>query len=105
MVGRGAAIGMGLFQRWMDEPEERIARFAAWFYLLSFVFLAAFGYQVARLMLRGDEPVVAGDVAGPLVSLLVFGLMFTMALDGRRSYKALKASHEGPVPGIGSPKE
>lgn len=82
---------MGLLQRWLDEPEERIARFASWFYALSFVFLTLFGWQVAGLMFNGQDPVTSGDVAEPMVSLLLFNLMFAMALDGRRSYKAMKA--------------
>lgn len=82
---------MGFLQRWLDEPDADIARLAKAFYAATFLFMAVFAVQVGLLMLRRDDVLIVGDVVGPLVSLLLTGAMYMLALDGRRSYKALTA--------------
>lgn len=87
-----------MLQGWLDEPDASIARFAKAFYLLTFLFLAVFAVQLGLLMLRRTDVLLVGDVVGPLVSLLIVGTMYGLALDGRRSYKAMKASREAATP-------
>ena len=90
---------MGLLQRWLDEPDEDIARFAKQFYLLTFLFMAVFVAQMAQAVWRAGrgtgDPV---DFVGPCVSLFLTLTMYCLALDGRRSYKALKAAREASAP-------
>ena len=83
---------MGFLDRWLDEPDESIARFAKAFYVLTYVFLAVFAWQLYLLLqLRVAGSVRGGDVAAPLLSLFLTALFYALALDGRRSYKTLKA--------------
>jgi hypothetical protein len=69
-----------------------VARRAGAFYLLTFLFLAILLVQLAFLVLYGGEALESGDVVGPLVNLLLALTFYSLALDGRRSYKALKAA-------------
>lgn len=83
---------MGFLQAWLDEPDESIARHAKAFYVLAFAFMAVFAGQMAQAVWRayrgsGD----AFDLVGPVVSAFLALTMYALALDGRRSYKALKA--------------
>jgi hypothetical protein len=80
---------MGLLQRWLDEPDESIARFAKTFYLLTFLFMAVFALQMVLLVLR-PEQVSPIDFVGPCVTTFLTLVMYCLALDGRRSYKAMK---------------
>ena len=88
---------MGLLQRWLDEPDERIARNAKLFYLLTFAFMAVFALQVVRMVLRPElvEPI---DFVGPCVNVFLTLVVYCLALDGRRSYKAMKAAREASAP-------
>jgi predicted transporter len=86
---------MGLLQRWLDEPDESIARFAKLFYVLTFLFMATFAVQMAR-MAMDPAKVTAFDFVGPLVSLFLTLMMFGLALDGRRSYKMLSQLRDRP---------
>lgn len=88
---------MGLLQRWLDEPDERIARNAKAFYLLTFAFMAAFAWQVARMVLR-PETVAPIDFVGPCVNVFLTLVVYCLALDGRRSYKAMKSAREASAP-------
>jgi hypothetical protein len=81
---------MGLLQGWMDEPDASIARFAKAFYVLTYLFMAVLAVQLGQLALHGDDPLRKRDVLGPFVSLVLMAVMYLLALDGRRSYKALK---------------
>lgn len=81
---------MGLLQSWLDEPDAAIARFAKAFYVLTYVFMAVLAFQLGALALRADDGLRARDVLGPFVSLVLTLVMYLLALDGRRSYKALK---------------
>lgn len=94
---------MGFLQRWLDEPDQDVARYAKAFYVLTFLFMAVFVAQLVQLALRRDGDVGWADVVGPLVSLLLTSTMHSLALDGRRSHKAMKAAREsaalpGPKP-------
>lgn len=91
--------GVGLLQDWLDEPDESIARFAKAFYVTTYLFLAVFAWQVV-LLLRISDPseLTGGDAAAPIVSLLLAAVMYALALDGRRSYKALKAKRGAEQP-------
>jgi hypothetical protein len=90
---------MGLLQRWLDEPDATIARFAKAFYVLTYAFMAVLAYQLGSLALRGDDALVARDVVGPMVSLVLMLVMHLLALDGRRSYKALRQRGSASNPG------
>ena len=81
---------MGLLQGWLDEPDAAIARFAKAFYVLTYVFMAVLAVQLGQFALHAHDPLQAGDVLGPFVSLVLMAVMYLLALDGRRSYKALK---------------
>ena len=83
---------MGFLQRWLDEPDAAIARLAKGFYVATFLFMAVLAVQLAVLAMHGANVLRAGDVVGPLVNLFLCGAMYALALDGRRSYKALKAT-------------
>lgn len=85
---------MGFLQDWLDEPDAAIARFAKAFYVLTYVFLAVLAIQLGDLALHGGDALHARDALGPLVSLVLTSVMHLLALDGRRSYKALKAKAE-----------
>jgi hypothetical protein len=85
---------MRFLQRWLDEPDAAIARFAKAFYVLTYLFMAVFLVQLVFLTLRGGHVLVWGDVVQPLVSLFLMLAMYSLALDGRRSYKAMKAQRE-----------
>lgn len=87
---------MGLLQRWLDEPDERIARFAKAFYVLTVFFMAIFTWLTVSFLL-GDDP-SAERLVGPLVSALLTLVMYNLAIDGRRSYKAMKLRREAPAP-------
>lgn len=82
---------MGFLQGWLDEPDESIARFAKAFYALAFAFMAAFAGFTAQALWRArggsGDPL---DLVGPLLSAFLALTMHALALDGRRSYKALK---------------
>jgi hypothetical protein len=82
---------MGLLQRWLDEPDAAIARFAKAFYVLTYVFLAVLAVQLGDLALHGSDALLARDVLGPFVSLTLMAVMHLLAMDGRRSHKALNA--------------
>ncbi|MHB1260677.1 MAG: hypothetical protein ACYC2H_03065 [Thermoplasmatota archaeon] len=82
---------MGFLQHWLDEPDSSIARLAKLFYAATFLFMAVFAVQLVFLALRRGDPAVVGDVIGPLVSLFLTATMYGLALDGRRSYKTMKA--------------
>lgn len=82
---------MAFLQRWLDEPDLAIARLAKGFYLATFLFMAVLAVQLVVLALHGGSALRAGDVVAPLVNLFLCGAMYALALDGRRSYKALKA--------------
>ena len=81
---------MGLLQRWLDEPDESIGRFAKAFYAATYLFLAMFAWQLYRLIQIPAGQLRGGDAAAPLFSLFLTAMMYALALDGRRSYKALK---------------
>ena len=83
---------MGFLQRWLDEPDEGIARFAKAFYAATFLFMATFAWQTALLLRLEAGAVRGGDAAAPLVSLFLAATMYALALDGRRSYKQAKAA-------------
>ena len=87
---------MGLLQRWLDEPDADIARFAKTFYVLTFVFLLVFATQMARIVWQANGPgtTAAVDFVGPSIAILLTLVMYCLALDGRRSYKAMKAARE-----------
>lgn len=90
---------MGFLQRWLDEPDESIARFAKAFYLLTFLFMAAFVAQMAQVVWRANRGTAdLVDFVGPCLSLFLTLTMYSLALDGRRSYKAIKAAREAPAP-------
>ncbi|MFA5944669.1 MAG: hypothetical protein WC876_09410 [Candidatus Thermoplasmatota archaeon] len=82
---------MGLLQRWLDEPDESIARLAKTFYTTTYLFLAIFLAQLVFLMLLTNQSLAAGDLVGPVVSLFLALTMYNLAIDGRRSYKLLNA--------------
>jgi hypothetical protein len=82
---------MGLLQRWLDEPDASIARFAKAFYVLTYVFLAVLAVQLGGLALHAGDTLRARDVLGPFVSVVLTAVMYLLALDGRRSHKALMA--------------
>jgi hypothetical protein len=86
---------VGFLQSWLDEPDESIARFAKLFYVLTFLFMATFAVQLARMALD-PAGVEAFDFVGPVVSLFLTLMMFGLALDGRRSYKMLKQVDDRP---------
>lgn len=88
---------MGLLQDWLDEPDERIARHAKTFYLLTFLFMAIFALQMVRIVLRPQqvEPI---DFVGPCVNVFLTLVVYCLALDGRRSYKAVKLAREATAP-------
>lgn len=85
---------MGFLQRWLDEPDESIARFAKAFYVTTFLFMAMFAWQVYLLIRMQPGDVSGGDAAAPIVSLFLTATMYALALDGRRSYKAMKAAKQ-----------
>jgi hypothetical protein len=90
LEGRGW-VGVGFLQAWLDEPDESIARFAKAFYALTFLFMAAFVALTAQAVWRaqrGDGDAL--DFVGPVVSAFVTLTLYSLALDGRRSYKAMK---------------
>jgi hypothetical protein len=89
---------MGLLQRWLDEPDAAIARFAKAFYVLTYAFMAVLALQLGDLALHRDEALRARDVLGPFVSLVLTAVMYLLALDGRRSYKALKGREAPEAP-------
>lgn len=83
---------MGVLQRWLDEPDQSIARFAKAFYVLTFAFMATFlGGMVVAVVHANQARAAAGDFIQPSVSLFLTLTMYCLALDGRRSYKALNA--------------
>lgn len=88
---------MGFLQKWLDEPDERIARNAKAFYLLTFLFMAIFAFQMVQMVLDpvGVEPL---DFVGPCVNVFLTLVVYCLALDGRRSYKAMKAAREATAP-------
>jgi len=88
---------VGVLQRWLDEPDERIARNAKTFYLLTFLFMAVFAFQMVQLVLW-PEGVSPADFVGPCVNLFLTLVVYCLALDGRRSYKAVKARQEAMAP-------
>ena len=88
---------MGFLQRWLDEPDEKIARFATTFYLLTFLFAATFTLQLVWMVLHPDG-VDLVDWVGPCVNVFVAATMYNLALDGRRSYKAMKARRDAAAP-------
>lgn len=90
---------MGLLQRWLDEPDEQIARNAKGFYVLTFVFMAAFLAQMVQAVWRANQGTGGSfDLIGPCVSLFLTLTMYCLALDGRRSYKALKSARDASAP-------
>lgn len=86
---------MGVLQRWLDEPEESIARFAKAFYAATYVFIAFFGLQLVKLVLQ-TRPVTPDDVLGPVVAVFLSAITYNLAIDGRRSYKALRQRNRDP---------
>jgi len=82
---------MAFLDGWLDEPEAAIARMAKAFYLLTYLFLAIFLVQMVSFALHGSQVLHAGDVIAPMVNLFLSLTMFLLALDGRRSYKSIKA--------------
>lgn len=90
---------MGLLQRWLDEPDERIARNAKGFYVLTFAFMAVFLVQMVQAVWRANLGTgTTFDLVGPCISLFLTLTMYCLALDGRRSYKAMKAAREASAP-------
>ena len=90
---------MGLLQRWLDEPDESIARNAKQFYLLTFLFMAVFVAQMVQIVWRAGRGTASPtDFIGPCISLFLTLTMYSLALDGRRSYKAVKAAREASAP-------
>lgn len=90
---------MGFLQRWLDEPDESIARFAKQFYVLTFAFMAVFVLQMAQVVWhanRGTADLV--QFVGPSISAFLTLTMYGLALDGRRSYKLLKMQREAQAP-------
>ena len=90
---------MGFLQRWLDEPDESIARYAKQFYLLTFLFMAVFAFQMAQIVWRANQGTAqAIDFVGPCIAVFLTLTMYCLALDGRRSYKAAKAAREAAAP-------
>ena len=90
---------MGLLQRWLDEPDESIARFAKQFYLLTFVFMAVFTGQMAQIVWHANQGTADPiDFVGPSISVFLTLTMYCLALDGRRSYKEVKRAREATAP-------
>src|SRR5688500_6055544 len=90
---------MGFLQRWLDEPDESIARHAKTFYLLTFLFMAVFVVQMAQVVWDSSKGTAAlSDFVGPCVSVFLALVMYNLAIDGRRSYKAVKAAPEATAP-------
>lgn len=90
---------MGFLQRWLDEPDERIAANARTFYAAALLFMGAFALQMAQAVWRagqGEGDVL--DLAGPVVSAFLALALYGLALDGRRSYKAVKAARDAQAP-------
>ena len=90
---------MRFLQRWLDEPDEDIARFATTFYLLTYGFLVTFVFSMVQAVIqanRGTGPIF--DLIGPCVALFLTLTMYCLAIDGRRSYKAMKAKREASAP-------
>jgi hypothetical protein len=90
---------MGFLQRWLDEPDESIARYAKQFYALTFVFMAVFAWQMGQAVWnasrgRGD----LFDLVSPSISAFLTLAMYSLALDGRRSYKQMKRDREASAP-------
>jgi hypothetical protein len=86
---------MGFLQRWLDEPDEDIARYAKQFYVLTYTFMVTFLLQVVQVVWRaGRGTGNLEDFVGPCISLFLTLVMYCLALDGRRSYKAMKARAE-----------
>lgn len=90
---------MGFLQRWMDEPDESIARYAKTFYVLTFGFMATFLLGMVQMVWHANrgEADLTGFI-GPCISLFLTLTMYCLALDGRRSYKAMKAAREASAP-------
>ena len=90
---------MGVLQSWLDEPDANIARNAKGFYVLTFVFMAAFLVQMVQAVWRANQGTgTTFDLVGACVSLFLTLTMYCLALDGRRSYKAMKAAREAAAP-------
>ena len=85
---------MGLLQRWLDEDDANIARFTSVFYVLTFVFMALFGVQLVWFLWFGDGPLQRGEAGQLFVSLFLTSIMYNLAIDGRRSRKAMKAAKQ-----------
>ena len=82
---------MGFLQRWLDEPDEAIARFAKQFYVLTYVFMAVFLVQMVQVVWHANRGTAdVSEFVGPVISVFLTMTMYCLALDGRRSYKALK---------------
>lgn len=82
---------MGFLQRWLDEPDEAIARFAKQFYVLTYMFMVIFLLQMVQAVWRANRGIGnLEDFVGPCISLFLTLTMYCLALDGRRSYKAMK---------------
>ena len=90
---------MGFLQRWLDEPDESIARYAKQFYVLAFVFMAVFAWQMGTAVWRGVQGQGSTfDLVSPAISAFLTLTMYSLALDGRRSYKQMKRDRDANAP-------
>jgi hypothetical protein len=53
--------------------------------------MAVFGWKLVDLVLHSHEAFTLGDAVALITSLFLTTTMYSLALDGRRSYKVLKA--------------